>query len=69
MLSSSNIRYLQKNVQGSAYEACVHTHMPLYTPKTLEMYKKKHALLDLEKLQGMRQIARLKQNSKKIIAC
>ena len=34
------------NYQASAYEACDRKRMPLHMPKTLEMYKKKHALFD-----------------------
>ena len=37
----------------------LHTHMPLHTPKTLQMCKK--VFLVFKKLQGVRQMARLKQ--------
>ena len=48
--------------QASAYEACNRTRTPLYTPKTLETWRaKKTRLVWLKKLQGVRQIARLKQ--------
>ena len=48
--------------QASAYEACNRTRTPLHTPKTLETWRaKKTRLFWLKKLQGVRQIARLKQ--------
>ena len=46
--------------QASAYEACVRTRTPLDTSKT-ERCKKKAYLVSFKKLQGVRQIARLKQ--------
>ena len=47
--------------QASAYEVCDRMHMPLDTPKTLETWGKKARLFSFKKLQGVRQIARLKQ--------
>ena len=46
--------------QVSAYEACDRTCMPLHMPKILDVQKKAH-LVWLRKLQGVQQIARLKQ--------
>ena len=43
----SHMQFLQNaKGQASAYEMCDHTRTPLHTPKTLEMYKKKHVLFD-----------------------
>ena len=47
--------------QASAYEACDCMHMPPHMPKTLETCKKKAHIVWLRKLQGVQQIARLKQ--------
>ena len=48
-------------LQASAYEACDRTRTTPRTPKTLETCKKKARLVGLRKLQGVRQMARLKQ--------
>ena len=47
-------------IHASAYEACDHTCTPLHMPKTLETCKKA-CLVSLKKLQGVQQIAHLKQ--------
>ena len=46
--------------QALAYEACDCAHMALHMPETLEMCKKSMPCL-IEKLQGVRQIAHLKE--------
>ena len=48
-------------LQVSAYEACDRTRTPLHTPKNVRDVLKKACLVWLKKLQGVRQIARLKQ--------
>ena len=55
-LVKTKFRYLQ----ALAYEACYCTRTPLNTPKTLDV-KKKHFLVWFKKLQGVPQIAYLKQ--------
>ena len=55
-LVKTKFRYLQ----ALAYEACYCTHTPLHTPKTLDV-QKKHFLAWFKKLQGVPQIACLKQ--------
>ena len=54
------VALMSRNSQGLVYEACDYTHMPLHMPKTLEMCKKSMPCL-IKKLQGVWQIAHLKQ--------
>ena len=46
-------------MQASAYEACNHIQTPLHTPKTKT--SKRACLVWLKNLQGVRQVAHLKQ--------
>ena len=41
---SSPLPFFKIEKQASVYEVCNHMYMPLHTPETLEMCKKKHAL-------------------------
>ena len=54
------VALMSRNSQGLVYGTWDYTHMPLHMPKTLEMCKKSMPCL-IKKLQGVWQIAHLKQ--------
>ena len=61
MLFFINLLMLKMGNQALAYEARNHMRTPMCMPKTLEMCQKKTCLVWLKKLQGVTQIAHLRQ--------